>query len=199
MPMSSELGPPKVVIIAGPNGAGKTTITPRVLRKFQSGMEWVNADVIARGLSGLQPESAAWEASRVMLERLRRLAGERKDFAFETTLAARTHAAFIRELLTHGYEFYLFFVIVPSPDVSVARVKQRVMTGGHNVPEEAIRRRYGAAVNNFFHLYRPLAFRWTVYDNSYISGPRLVATGAGGDTLVVADSSMWNRILEQVK
>ena len=147
---------PKVVVIAGPNGAGKTTITPRVLRSVDV-LEWVNADVIARGLSGLQPESAAWEASRVMLQRLRRLARERASFAFETTLAARSYAAMIRNLVADQYEFHLFYVVVPSAETAVERVKHRVLSGGHNVPEEDVRRRFQASIKNFFELYRPLA------------------------------------------
>src|SRR5688500_7103534 len=108
--MADEEKTPKVVVIAGPNGAGKTTITPRVLRSVEV-LEWVNADVIARGLSGLQPDSAAWEASRIMLRRLRHLAAERRSFAFETTLAARSYASMIRDLVADVYHFHLFFVV----------------------------------------------------------------------------------------
>jgi len=186
---------PKVVIVAGPNGAGKTTITPHVLRSVDV-LEWVNADVIARGLSGLQPESAAWEASRIMLQRLRRLAADRKSFAFETTLAARSYASMIRELVVEEYEFHLFFVVVPSADTAVERVKHRVLSGGHHVPEDIVRRRFKASISNFFHLYRPLAYRWTVYDNSSDSGPRLVARGAGERALIIVEPTVWDRLLE---
>lgn len=186
---------PKVVVIAGPNGAGKTTITPRVLRSVDV-LEWVNADVIARGLSGLQPESAAWEASRVMLQRLRQLGAERRSFAFETTLAARSYASMIRELVATDYEFHLFFVVVPSADAAVERVRHRVLSGGHHVPEDVVRRRFKASIMNFFHLYRPLAYRWTVYDNSMIGGPRLVARGVAEKAIIVTESSVWNKLLE---
>jgi predicted ABC-type ATPase len=189
---------PKVVIIAGPNGAGKTTITPRVLRSVEV-LEWINADVIARGLSGLQPESAAWEASRVMLQRLRRLAKDRASFAFETTLAARSYAAMIRNLVAKQYEFHLFYVTVPSPDTAVERVRHRVLSGGHHVPEQDVRRRFKASINNFFELYRPLAYRWTVYDNSSSGGPRLVARGTGEKALVIIESRIWNILLEHSK
>jgi predicted ABC-type ATPase len=153
--MPTDETAPKVVIIAGPNGAGKTTITPRILRSVDV-LEWVNADAIARGLSGLRPESAAWEASRIMLQRLRRLAAGRRSFAFETTLAARSYASMIRELVVEEYEFHLFFVVVPSAETAVERVKHRVLSGGHHVPEDIIRRRFQASINNFFLLYRPL-------------------------------------------
>jgi predicted ABC-type ATPase len=189
---------PKVVVIAGPNGAGKTTITPRVLQSVDV-LEWVNADVIARGLSGLQPESAAWEASRIMLQRLRKLGAERRSFAFETTLAARSYASMIRDLVAEDYEFHLFFVVVPSADTAVERVKHRVLSGGHHVPDDVVRRRFKASINNFFHLYRPLAYRWTVYDNSTTGGPRLVARGAGEKAIVVAEPTVWSKLLEHSK
>jgi predicted ABC-type ATPase len=196
--MASFATNPKVVAIAGPNGAGKTTITPRLLRSVDV-LEWVNADVIARGLSGLQPESAAWEASRVMLQRLRKLTEERANFAFETTLAARSYASMIRDLVAQQYEFHLFYVVVPSDDTAVERVKHRVLSGGHHVPEEDVRRRFKASIRNFFELYRPLAYRWTVYDNSLSSGPSLVARGAGEKAQIVVERTVWSRLLEYAK
>jgi predicted ABC-type ATPase len=196
--MASFDSSPKVVVIAGPNGAGKTTITPHVLRSVDV-LEWVNADVIARGLSGLQPESAAREASRVMLQRLRQLANEQASFAFETTLAARSYASMIRELVAEQYQFHLFYVTIPSADTAVERVKHRVLSGGHHVPEEDVRRRFRASIKNFFELYRPLADRWTVYDNSLSSGPRLVARGARDKALLVVERDIWKRLLENAK
>lgn len=105
--MLEESSTPRILMIAGPNGAGKTTVTPRILKKAYDIVEWVNADVIAQGLSGLRPESAAWQAGRVMIERLRELADQRQNFAFETTLAGRSYFKWIDELRTTGYEFHL--------------------------------------------------------------------------------------------
>jgi predicted ABC-type ATPase len=192
------IGPstPRILMIAGPNGAGKTTVTPRILKKAYDIAEWVNADVIAQGLSGLQPEAAAWQAGRVMIDRLRELAKRRASFAFETTLAGRSYAQWMEPLLETGYEFHLYYVTVRSADICVSRVAHRVRAGGHHVPENVVRRRYSASLRNFFELYRPMADSWTVYDNSKVGKPTLVATGAYNDTIVIADQTVWNRLVE---
>jgi predicted ABC-type ATPase len=195
--MADESSVPRILMIAGPNGAGKTTLTPRILRKVYGISDWVNADVIAQGLSGLRPETAAWQAGRVMIERLRELANQQQSFAFETTLAGRCYARWIDDILNFGYEFHLFYVTVESADICVARVAHRVRAGGHHVPEDVIRRRYTASLHNFFQLYRPMADNWTVYENSKGGKPTLVATGAHNDTLIVADQRAWNRIAEK--
>ncbi len=186
-------------MIAGPNGAGKTTVTPRILKSAYDIAEWVNADVIARGLSGLQPESASWEAGRVMIERLHELAAQQQSFAFETTLAGRSYFKWINELRSTGYEFHLYYVTVESADICVARVARRVRAGGHHVPDDVVRRRYSASLRNFFELYRPVADSWTVYDNSRERGTVLVATGAFNDTMVVADQRAWDRLEENLR
>src|SRR6187431_411274 len=115
--MPQESATPRILMIAGPNGVGKTTVTPRILKKGYEIVEWVNADVIARGLSGLQPEAAAWQADRVMIDRLRELAGERRSFAFETTLSGRSYYKWMEELRLTGYEFHLYYVTVESADM----------------------------------------------------------------------------------
>jgi predicted ABC-type ATPase len=132
---------PHVIVIAGPNGAGKSTTAPMLLKGTLGVTEFVNADVIAQGLSAFQPESAAFHAGRVMLERLHYLAKERVDFAFETTLASRSFAPWIAKLKQSGYTFHLVFLWLPSADFAVARVAERVRMGGHDVPEETIWRR----------------------------------------------------------
>ena len=157
---------PHVIVIAGPNGAGKSTTAPMLLKGTLGVMEFVNADVIAQGLSAFQPESAAIHAGRVMLERLHYLAKERVDFAFETTLASRSFAHWIAKLKQNGYTFHLVFLWLPSADFAVARVA-----------EETIRRRYNKGIENFFRLYRPLTDTWRMYDNSEPSWPRIVADG----------------------
>ena len=132
---------PELILIAGPNGAGKSTAAPVLLREFLGVREFVNADVIAQGLSAFHPESTALEAGRVMLALLRHLTGQRHAVAFETTLASRTFAPWIEGLIRSGYRFRLIFLWLPSPEMSIERVSKRVRLGGHSVPDETIRRR----------------------------------------------------------
>ena len=185
---------PHVIVIAGPNGAGKSTTAPMLLKGTLGVTEFVNADVIAQGLSAFQPESAAFHAGRVMLERLHFLAKERVDFAFETTLASRSFAPWIAKLKQSGYTFHLVFLWLPSPDFAVARVAERVRMGGHDVPEETIRRRYNKGIENFFRLYRPLSVTWRIYDNSEPSWPRIVADGRGDANETIYDPKTWSLI-----
>jgi predicted ABC-type ATPase len=182
-----------LIVIAGPNGAGKSTTASSLLKGTLEVPEFVNADLIAQGLSGFQPEGAVFHAGRVMLERIHYLAKKRVDFAFETTLASRTFAPWIAELLKTGYAFHLVFLWLPNEEFAVERVAERVRMGGHNVPEETIRRRYHAGIGNFFRLYRPLADTWFFYDNSG-SEPCLIAYGEKEQELLVNDSAIWHNI-----
>ncbi len=191
------IGTRRVAIIGGPNGAGKSTNACRLLTDSLGIAEFVNADVIASGLSGLGPAAVALEAGRVMHDRLRELASEHKSFAFETTLASRSFAPWIRSWKEAGYEFHLAFFWLPSPDMAVARVARRVSAGGHDVPESDIRRRYRRGLINFFALYQPLADRWTMYNNTQIDGPLVIATGRGRDASQVDDGPLWDRIREE--
>jgi predicted ABC-type ATPase len=194
-----SLTQPHLIILAGPNGAGKSTSAPALMAETLGITEFVNADTIASGLSAFDPERAALEAGRVMLRRLKELAIQRCDFAFETTLAARTYAPWIAELITSGYAVDLFFLWLPSPDHAVMRVCQRVRAGGHNIPEETIRRRYDRGLANFFSLYKPLTTTWQMFDNSQRSGPRLVACGTCEAIESIAQPSIWAKISGSVK
>jgi len=187
---------PKVVILSGPNGSGKSTCAPRLLRGLMNVSEFVNADSIAQGLSGFAPETVSIAAGRLMLSRIQELAKLRQDFAFETTLASRTFAPWLRELIQSGYEFHLVYLWLPDPDAAVARVAERVRLGGHSVPEETIRRRYRAGAVNFFELYRPLAKRWKVIDNSRTGPSRVIAAGTGDTVDVVKLKQPWQRFLD---
>lgn len=191
------VAPPLVVPLAGPNGAGKSTSAPQVLRGALAVEEFVNADVIAQGLSAYRADAAAIAAARVMLERLRFLASERLDFAFETTLSGRGHARWIKELRAAGYRAHLVFLSLPSPDLAVARVAERVRQGGHSVPEDVVRRRFAAGLRNLFAVYRDAVDAWHVYDNSGLGKPRLIASGATGKTPIVADPEAWDTLKEQ--
>jgi predicted ABC-type ATPase len=184
---------PSVVVLAGPNGAGKTTASRHLLQGALAVHEFVNADAIARGLSGFDPDRAAIEAGRVMLARLRDLAVRRVDFAFETTLASRSFAPWLRRLAGDGYRFHLCFLWLPSSQLAVSRVERRVAQGGHTVPAETIVRRYDAGIRNFFALYRPIADSWQVLDG--VNGARCIAAGNGNSTTLVADPGQWSMIL----
>jgi predicted ABC-type ATPase len=185
---------PKVIVIAGPNGVGKSTAAKRLLKGPFRVTEFVNADVIAQGLSEFQPEKFAITAGRIMLTHLKELADQRANFAFETTLASRSFAPWIGGLCESGYEFHLFYIWVPSPDFAVGRVAHRVSKGGHHVPEDTIRRRYVGGVRNFFELYRPLTTRWRCYNGSVHGKPRLIALGRNRYERI-HDKDAWQQIL----
>jgi predicted ABC-type ATPase len=133
---------PTVVVLAGPNGAGKTTAARTLLAGTLELMTYVNADVIAQGLSGFNPESMAMEAGRIMLRRLHSLVEQRISFAFETTLAGRAYSRWLRSIRETGYAIHLVYFWLTNPDLAVARVAERVRMGGHDIPEETIRTRY---------------------------------------------------------
>ncbi len=185
---------PNVVVLAGPNGAGKLTSASSILKGGLGVDDFVNADVIARGLSGFDPERAAMAAGRIMIDRLRDLARQRISFSFETTLASRTFAAWLADLIRTGYQFHLVFVWLPNADLAVARVSARVREGGHDVPENTIRRRYEAGLRNFFELYQPMASTWKLCDNSEALQTRLIAAGEGDLVTLAADRPCWERI-----
>jgi len=156
----------KVVIIAGPNGAGKTTFAREFLPNEAGCPIFVNADLIAAGLSPFQPERAAVKAGRLMLEEIQGHFRQQASFAFETTLAGRTYARMIPDWQAAGYHVKLFFLTLPSPEMAIARVAERVRQGGHDVPEQVIRRRFTAGRSNFDTLYQGLVDSWALYDNS---------------------------------
>jgi predicted ABC-type ATPase len=189
---------PSLVVLAGPNGAGKSTLAPVLLQSTLSVTELVNADVIARGLSGFAPERVAMTAGRLMLRRLRELAAERASFAFETTLASRSFAPWIRHVVETGYEFHLLFLWLPSAKFAVQRVADRVRMGGHGVATDVVRRRYRVGLSNFFKIYRPLATTWHLYDNSRGPSPELIASGVAPETVTVRDRTLWEHIRREV-
>src|SRR5262249_31906423 len=149
----------------------------RLLGEKLSLMSFVNADIIARGINGFDPESVAAEAGAIMIERIRKLADERADFAVETTLAGRTYISFLRRLRTDGYRVELYYFWLPSADLAIRRVRDRVASGGHHIPETTIRQRYARSMKNFWTEYRPLADFWGVYHNGG-PAPRLTASGS---------------------
>jgi predicted ABC-type ATPase len=157
---------PNLFIAAGPNGAGKTTYVRRFLLQEMRCREFVNADLIAAGLSPFAPDRAAFEAGRIMLARLRELAARREDFSFETTLSGRAYAPLLRELSAAGYRIRLDFLWIPNLDLTRTRVRQRVTKGGHDIPDDVQLRRFHLGVRNLADLYRPLVNYWRLYDNT---------------------------------
>jgi predicted ABC-type ATPase len=157
---------PDLFVIAGPNGAGKTTYVKDFLPQEMHCREFVNADLIAAGLSPFDPDRAAFEAGRIMLNRLRALAGQRQDFSFETTLSGRGYVPLLRDLRTAGYSIRLDFLWIPDLDITRQRVRQRVTKGGHNIPDDVQQRRFQLGIRNLAELYRPLIDHWRLYDNT---------------------------------
>lgn len=171
--MSDDL---KVVIIAGPNGAGKTTFAREFLPNEAHCPIFINADLIAVGISPFAPESVSLRAGRLMLEEIDALIRKRKSFAFETTLSGRAYLHKIQHWQELGYHVKMLFLSLPSADVAVARVAARVEQGGHNIPETIIRRRFDAGLKNFDTIYKQQVNAWLLYDNSEIK-PKILAWG----------------------
>lgn len=184
---------PSVIVLGGVNGAGKTTASRRLLAEQLAVTSFVNADEIARGLNAFAPESVAMAAGRVLLQRLKELARERTNFAFETTLAGRTYLPVLAELQKAGYAIEIHYFWVRSADLAVRRVRNRVLAGGHGIPEPTVRQRYGRSVANFWTSYRGTAKAWYVYDNSGPT-PNLIAAGTGFDPPEVGDAEAWELV-----
>jgi predicted ABC-type ATPase/ribosomal protein S18 acetylase RimI-like enzyme len=185
--------PPAVMILAGSNGAGKTTASRTLLAQRLEVMTFVNADTIAQGLAGFNPDSAAAAAGRIMLQRLDELAAERADIALETTLSGLTLATWLTRLKESGYTVHLVYFWLASPELAVARVAERVRKGGHHVPEETILRRYRRSIQNFFRRYRALATTWEVYNNTGASSYELMAYGDPDSAEKVLDVELWQQ------
>jgi len=165
--------PPRCIVIAGPNGAGKTTFAREYLPRIARVVHFVNADLIAGGLSPLKPELAAIAAARIVLREIDRLASERVDFAFETTLSGRAYVRRMEAWKRAGYRIEIVYLRLDSLDLALRRIEVRVRQGGHNVPKRDVLRRFNRGWENFVRIYQPMAESWVVYDNSGAS-PQLV-------------------------
>lgn len=183
---------PKIIVIAGANGAGKSTLAPHLIKDRLGLIDYINADMIANGLLGFHPEKGAIEAGRIMLKHLQTLAKQRICFAFETTLASRSFAPWIEKLIRQNYEFHIFFIWLQDVEIAIQRVKERVRLGGHNIPEQDIRRRYVRGVYDFFTLYKSLAGTWSVYDNT-VSKPVLLAKRTIDGIEIIYQSDLWQK------
>lgn len=184
---------PNLYIIAGCNGAGKTTASNTILPDILDCKEFVNADNIAAGISPFNPEGVAFEAGRVMLERINQLLTEGGDFALETTLATRSYVSFVHKAKSMGYDVTLIYIWLNSPEVAKERVAIRVSRGGHNIPEEVIERRYQRGLENLFKLFMPICNVWIVGDNSD-QDIKLIARGGLNLDLDIKNDDIWNKI-----
>jgi predicted ABC-type ATPase len=184
-----------IFILGGPNGAGKTTAAEILLPQRLRIDSFLNADEIAREISPDDVDAAAFAAGRQMIERMRALVQDGRSFAFETTCSGKSYIRLLKECQAAGWRISLIYLWVPSPEYSIARVARRVSRGGHHIPDEVIRRRYLAGLWNMRHLYLPLAYDATIYDNRD-SALRLVARRAPGFPLRVLDEEIWSRIEE---
>jgi len=185
-----------IYIIAGCNGAGKTTASFTILPEILDCKEFVNADEIAKGLSPFQPETVAFEAGRIMLERIETLLKSNENFAFETTLSPKTSQPKLLLAKANGFKVKLLFFWLPTIEMAINRVAIRVSEGGHNIPTEVIARRYSRGIENLFKIYIPLCDDWAVFDNSDET-PELIAEGVNSEIIIAKDES-WNLLKSKI-
>ena len=179
-----------IYIIACCNGAGKTTASYTILPEILDCKEFVNADEIAKGLSPFQPEKVAFEAGRIMLERIETLLKSNENFAFETTLATKTYRQKLVKASKDGYNVKLLFFWLPTVEMAINRVAIRVSEGGHNIPKPIIVRRYKRGIENLFKIYIPLCNEWAVFDNSD-GEPKLIAKGKELELKIIQEKN-WD-------
>ena len=181
-----------VYIIAGCNGAGKTTASFTILPEILGCREFVNADEIAKGLSPFQPEKVAFEAGRIMLERINILLQSEESFAFETTLATKSYKQKLIDAKAKGFSIKLLFFWLPSIEMAMDRVAIRVSEGGHNIASDIIARRYQRGIKNLFKIYLPLCDSWMIFDNEAIS--KTIAEKVNSQETKIFDKEKWKLI-----
>jgi predicted ABC-type ATPase len=185
---------PTCTLIAGPNGAGKTTFALRHLPSIGCS-RFVNADAIAAGLSPLAPEKESFRASRLLLQEIASCVEKREDFAFETTLSGRTYLKLVSKLLAHGWQVNLYYLWLPSVQMSLDRVAERVAKGGHSIPYEAVMRRYPRSISNLLNHYAPLCSNTICFDNAQTIPQEIFTQTHLGRNIV--DKQAYQRLLEQ--
>ena len=183
---------PNLYVIAGPNGAGKTTFAQTFLPQYAQCIQFINADLIAGGLAPFSPETVAIHAGRLVLGQIRLLAAKRSDFGFETTLSGVTYLSLLRRLKAEGYLIHLFFLWIPHVELALARIKDRVRRGGHDIPAVVVRRRFHKGLKNLWSRYHPLLDSLMIFDNSQ-GTPRLVAKEISG-SLQVLDRGVFEKM-----
>lgn len=181
-------------IIAGPNGSGKTTFAKKFLPDHADCTHFINADLIAQGLSPFSPVVAAMKAGRLVLKEIEEMSEKGVSFAFETTLSGKTHLALLKKLKNKDYQIHLFFLWIPNSSLALERIKDRVKSGGHNVLAVDVRRRFRRSVENFLGAYQPMLDSWMLFDNSR-EMPHLVAEKTG-EKLSIKDTELYDKILK---
>lgn len=179
-------------IIAGCNGAGKTTASLTMLPEIWKCREFINADEIAKGLSPYNPESMAIEAGRIMLKRIKVLLQGDESFSIETTLSTRSYAKTIAEAHRNGFDVQLLFFWLPTPEMAIERVRQRVLEGGHSIPLDVIKRRYAAGIKNLFEIYMGIVDSWMLVENQ--SNPRIIIAEKSDIEPEIHNETLFNKV-----
>jgi len=182
-----------VYIIAGPNGAGKTTFAREFLPNYADCKNFINADLIAQGVSPFSPEEVAFRAGRLMIEEINSYVKRGASFGFETTLSGRSYLNLIRDLTSRRYDVHFFFLWIPTVALALRRVRARVLEGGHDVPDVVVRRRFDRSIRNFLLYYRPLGDSWMLFDNSGAT-PAIVAFEKKG-SLHIMNEELYNTLV----
>jgi len=185
-----------VYIIAGPNGSGKTTFAKTFLPEYAKCDRFINADLIAAGLSPFSPQQVAIKSGKLVLEQIKEYSENGVDFGFETTLSGVTYLKYFKMLKEKGYKIHIYFLWIPGVQLAVARVKDRVAQGGHNVPVQDVKRRFGRSMKKFFVNYRLLADQWMLFNNSQPK-PRIIARKQNA-YIDVIDKSLFEEITKKI-
>ena len=186
---------PNLYIIAGPNGAGKTTASYTLLPEMLNCINFVNADEIARGLSPFSPSTVDVQAARIMIQRTDELLEEKADFAIETTLATRSYVQLVKRAHDKGYKVHLLFFCLESPEQAIQRVAQRVKEGGHNVPEDVIRRRFRLGIANLVNLFIPICDSVLVFNNVKTPAQLIARKENKQSPIEIVEIEMWNKLI----
>ena len=189
---------PNLYIIAGPNGAGKTTASFSLLPDVLHCLNFVNADEIARGLSPFASESVAFQAGRIMLQRIDELLPQKVDFAIETTLATRSYVHLVHRAQDLGYKVHLIYFYLENEEQAIQRVAQRVSNGGHNIPEQDIRRRFKRGIYNLLNLYMPICDSVLIYNNVMTPAKLVARKITQQDDIEAVEPDMWNQLIQKL-
>ncbi|MEW6609769.1 MAG: zeta toxin family protein [bacterium] len=185
-----------IYIIAGANGAGKTTFACEYLPRYVGKVDFVNADMIAHGLSPFAPDRFVIRAGRMVLQRIKELVSERKMFAIETTLSGRTYLSILQKMKRLGYRVYMYYLWIPNYQLGIERIKNRVREGGHSVPEYIVKRRFKKTLWNLFHVYFSVLDYLAIFDNSGMQ-PMIIYEKEGEYENII-DKNLFQHIKEEV-
>ena len=185
-----------VYIISGPNGSGKTTFASTFLPEYAKCDRFINADLIASGLSPFSPQQAAIKSGKLVLGQIKEYSESGVDFGFETTMSGVTYLKYFKMLKEKGYKIHIYFLWIPSSQLAIARVKDRVAQGGHNVPVQDIKRRFERSMEKFFKQYRLLADQWMLFNNEQ-SKPKLIARKQNAHIDVI-DQDLFDKIIKKI-